>query len=308
MPVAISKANQALVVPPAPGVLSTWPDAPRLPDGNVLLRHGMRETLLLRHFGFTVPNPMLLYYDWCGGTPFAIQRSTCKLLTENAHAYVLNHMGTGKTKTALWSWDWLNKQGLTGRALVIAPLSTLNFVWAREAFRTLPARKVAVLHGTKQERLDKLKEVADLYVINHDGLKVIVDALYTRPDIDCLILDELAVYRNDSDRSKLMRKFASRFNIVWGMTGAPMPNEPTDVWGQARIITPNTVPKYRSHARDILMTRKGTYIWVPKPDAVENAFKMLQPSVRYALDDVVELPPLISRVVDVPRSSQQNKV
>ena len=112
MPVAISKANQALVVPPAPGVLSTWPDAPRLPDGNVLLRHGMRETLLLRHFGFTVPNPMLLYYDWCGGTPFAIQRSTCKLLTENAHAYVLNHMGTGKTKTALWSWDWLNKQGL----------------------------------------------------------------------------------------------------------------------------------------------------------------------------------------------------
>ena len=308
MPVTISRANQALVVPPAPGVLSTWADAPRLPDGNVLLRHGMRETLLLRHFGFTVPNPMLLYYDWCGGTPFAVQRHTCKLLTENAHAYVLNDMGTGKTKTALWAWDWLNRERLVGRALVVAPLSTLNFVWAREAFRTVPARKVSVLHGTKQERLDKLKDIADIYVINHDGLRVIVDALYTRPDIDCLILDELAVYRNDSDRSKLMRKFASRFSIVWGMTGAPMTNEPTDVWGQARIITPNTVPKYRSHARDMLMTRRGPYTWIAKPDAVENAFKMLQPSVRYALDDVVELPPLISRTVDVAMSGQQNKV
>ena len=87
-----------------------------------------------------------------------------------------------------------------------------------------------------------------------------------------------------------------------------MPNEPTDVWGQARIITPNTVPKYRSHARDMLMTRRGPYTWIAKPDAVENAFKMLQPSVRYALDDVVELPPLISRTVDVAMSGQQNKV
>lgn len=310
MPVTISRANKALVVPPIPGVLTTWPSAPKLPDGNVLLPHGMRETLLLRHFGFQVPNPMLIYYDWCKSSdpPFAVQRSTCKLLTENAHCYVLNHMGTGKTKTALWSWDWMNKSGLCGRMLVVAPLSTLNFVWRNEAFRTLPARKVVVLHGTKQERLDLLKEPADIYVINHDGLRVIADALYTRPDIDCLLLDELAVYRNDSDRSKLMRKFASRFNIVWGMTGAPMPNEPTDVWGQARIITPNTVPKYRAHARDMLMVKKGPYTYVPKPDAVEQAFKMLQPSVRYSLDDVVELPPLISRTIDVSLSNQQKKV
>lgn len=308
MPLIISRKNQALVVPPSPGVLGTWPKAPRLPDGKVILPHGLRETLLLRHFGFTVPNPMLLYYDWVGGTPFAVQRSTCKLLTEHTHAYVLNHMGTGKTKSALWAWDWLNKSGLCHRALIVAPLSTIGFVWRSEAFRTLPARKVAILHGTKQARLDALKDPADIYVINHDGLRVIVDALYTRPDIDCLILDELAVYRNDSDRSKIMRKFAQRFNIVWGLTGAPMPNEPTDVWGQAKIITPNTVPTHRSHARDLLMFKRGPYKFEPKPDAVDKAFAMLQPSVRYSLDDVVELPPLISRTIGVPLSSQQKKV
>jgi len=307
MPIIVSQANKALLVPDTPGARTLFPSAPLL-DSNLVVPHGMRETLLVRHLGYKCPNPVALHYNWCGGKPFAIQQDTVKMLTENAHAYVLNHMGTGKTKTALWAWDFLNKEGLTRRVLVVAPLSTLNFVWAREVFSTLPGRTVRVLHGTRQERLDMLAQDADIYVINHDGVKTIAEALLTRPDITCLILDELAVYRNNSDRSKQMRKFAKKFEIVWGLTGAPMPNEPTDVWGQAQIVTPNTVPKYQSHARDLLMTRINPYIWKPRPNAVELAFQMLQPSVRYALDDVVELPEVISRNIDVDLTPQQKKV
>ena len=42
-----------------------------------------------------------------------------------------------------------------------------------------------------------------------------------------MIIDELAVYRNNSQRSKRMRDFAPRFTWVWGLTGRPMPNAPT---------------------------------------------------------------------------------
>jgi SNF2 family DNA or RNA helicase len=217
-------------------------------------------------------------------------------------------MGTGKTKTALWAWDYLNKQGLAKKLLVVAPLSTLNFVWAREVFNTLPGRTVKVLHGSRYDRLDRLAEDADIYIINHDGLKVIESELHSRADIDTLVLDELAVYRNNSNRSKRMRKFAVRFNVVWGMTGAPMPNEPTDVWGQCQIITPSRVPRYQAHARDALMTRVTNFTWRPKPDAVAKAFEWMQPSCRYSLDDVVELPPLVSRTIDVPMSPEQTKV
>ena len=307
MPIIVSRANQALVVPPDLGVLSMFPTAPALPDGKIVVPHGMRETLLLRHLGYQVPNPFLYYYDWQGGTPFAVQRASLAMLTEHPRAYLLNDMGTGKTKTALWAWDCLNKAGLAKKLLVVAPLSTLNFVWARECFATLPGRRVQVLHGTKQARLDRLAQDADIYIINHDGLKVVESQLWTRADIDTLVLDELAVYRNNSDRSKRMRKFARRFAIVWGMTGAPMPNEPTDIWGQCMIITPSQVPQYRSHLRDMLMMRKSQYIWVPRPDAVQKAFRIMQPSVRYSLDDVVELPPLISRTVDVAMSAEQDK-
>jgi SNF2 family DNA or RNA helicase len=307
MNLIVSKAHKSLVVPRTPAVANMFPDAARL-GPSCIVPHGLRESMLLRHIGFKVPNPMLAYYDWSGGKPFAVQRTTCAMLTTNARGYVLNDMGTGKTKAALWAWDWLHTEGYAGKLLVVAPLSTLNFVWAREIFATLPHRHVAVLHGTKQDRLDGLQEPADIYIINHDGLRVIADELTARTDIDTLVLDELAVYRNNSARSKLMRKFATRFTWVWGMSGRPLPNAPTDVWAQCQIITPNSVPKYFRIARDMLMTRINQFKFVAKPDAVETAFSMMVPAVRFSLDDVVELPEVISRTIDVELSSQQKKV
>jgi SNF2 family DNA or RNA helicase len=305
--VKVSAANRALVVPPVMGVEGLFGDAPTLPDGNKIIAHGMRETLLLRHLGFQVPNP-IMYYDFPGGTPYAVQRKTAEMLVENPRAYVLNGMGTGKTKTALWAWDFLYTQGLAGKLLVVAPLSTLRFVWAAEIFRTLPKRRCQVLHGSRQVRLERLGMEADIYIINHDGLKTIESELRARSDITVLVIDELAVYRNTSTRTKRMWKFAEKFTTVWGLTGAPMPNEPTDVWAQCKIITPGTVPKFKNHARDMLMVNITNYIWKPKPDAVERAFSWMQPSLRYALDEVVELPPLISRTMDIPLSPQQDKV
>lgn len=289
-----------------------FPNAPVL-DNSVLVPHGLRETLMLRHLGFKVPNPMDFYYDWAGAAtmgkpPFDVQRATCRMLVENPRAYVLNHMGTGKTKVALWAWDYLNRNAMAKKLLVVAPLSTLRFVWQREAFATLPGRVVKVLHGSKSERLQRLGEDADIYVINHDGLKVIESELLCRADIDTLVIDELAVYRNNSDRSKRMRKFAQKFTILWGMTGAPMPNEPTDVWSQCKIITPGRVPRYKAHAREMLMINVSNYVWRPKPDAVATAYSWMQPSCRYSLEDVVELPPVISRTIDVPLSPDQERV
>lgn len=305
--VLVSRPNRALIVPQDGRTSTLFPDAPAM-DSAIVVPHDIRATIALRHLGFRVPNPMLCYYDWRGGTPFAVQRATCDMMTTVARGYVLNSMGTGKTKATLWAWDYLHDQGIVGKMLVVATLSTLDFVWAAEAFATLPHRKVSVLHGTKQKRLDRLKEDADIYIINHDGLKTIQAELTLRTDIDVLTLDELAVYRNNSDRSKAMRKFAERFKVVWGLTGRPMPNEPTDVWSQAKIVTPHTVPKYFRQAQEMLMLRLNQFTLVPKPDAIETAFNMLQPNVRYSLDAVVELPEVVSRTIDVPLTPTQKKV
>jgi SNF2 family DNA or RNA helicase len=310
----VSKANKAILAPRTGQTINMFPAAhslTHLDQDYLVVPWDIRETIMLRHLGYRIPNPMLVDYDWKGGKPFDVQRHTCDMMTTAARCYVLNEMGTGKSKATLWAWDYLHGKGLCGKLLIVATLSTLKFVWQAEVFATLPHRKVEVLHHPhkgKAYRLERLREEADIYIINHDGLKTIQAELSLRTDIDVLCLDELAVYRNNSDRSKAMRKFAERFKIVWGLTGRPMPNEPTDVWAQAKIVTPHTAPKFFRQAQELLMLKVNDHRWIPRPEAVDRAMTMLQPNVRFSLDDVTELPPVIYRTIDVPLSPKQDKV
>lgn len=310
MPVIVSHKHCKLIVPASCSQL--FPGVPRFNGEQLMLDHNTANTIVLRHIGFKVPSPMRLYYDFphpADEPPFKTQFATCEAMSENPRFYNLNDKGTGKTRTALWTWKYLCDTGMCGKMLVVAPLSTLHFTWMAEIFKIFGDKvKGVVLHGTARQRRESLALDADIYIINHDGFKVIYKEIEERKDINTLCLDELAVYRNNSNRSKLMRKAAARFDIVWGMTGSPMPQEPTDVWGQAKIVRPNSVPKYRRSTRDLLMVQISQYKWVPRADAVEQAFSILQPSVRYALDDVTELPETIYRTIDVELSSQQKKV
>ena len=313
MNVHISPKHQLVGVPVRADLSNLFPNAKRATfQGKelILLNHGVEETRLLRNMGIEVPAPILSSYDWENGKPFEIQKKTAAMLTMNTRAYVLNGMGTGKTKAALWSWRYLNRLGLAGKLLVCAPLSTLNFTWAREIFNTLPGVKVQVLHGTKAKRLDRLADLeADIYVINHDGLSVIGDALSARADIDTLILDELAVYRNGgSQRTKITRKVTAKMKWVWGMTGSPTPNAPTDAWAQCTLVTPNTVPRYFNRFREEVMYRATQFKWLAKEGALDRVFDVMQPAVRFTLDDVVELPDLVERTIDIELGPKQARV
>lgn len=305
--IELSRSNQAVVFR-----ADQWPGEllGTLADGRKVARHNMQTTALVKNAGYDLPHPMGLYYDWPGDKkPYFVQRRSAELLTASRRCYLFNQQGTGKTPTTLWSWDFLRRGNEAGKLLVVAKLSTVNFVWAREVMRTLPHRKCIVLASDKgmsrKRRLEALAEEADIYIINHDGLKVIEHELATRTDIDTLVLDELAVYRNNSERSKSMRAFAQRFKYVWGLTGSPMPNQVTDIWGQAKIITPNSVPKYFKSCRELLMNRRDQWTWTPKPNAVETAFSMMQPAARYTLDDVTEIPPVTHRTIDCGLSDEQ---
>jgi SNF2 family DNA or RNA helicase len=308
--IAVSAKHKMLGIHNAPpDIQNLFPAARELDPGTLLVPHGLTETFLLRKLGYQVPSPILTHYDWPGATPFDVQRKTCAMLTMNQRAFVLNGMGTGKTKAALWAWDYLRSNNFCGKLLVVAPLSTLSFVWAREIFSTLPHRKCVVLHGSKEKRLERLKsEDAEIYIINHDGIKVLSGDLLERPEIDCLVVDELAVYRNGkAARTKTAKDIAKQMKWVWGLTGSPMPNAPTDVWSQCQIVAPGSVPKYFGKFRDELMTKVTQFKYVPKPDAVDRAFAVMQPAVRFKLDDVVELPECIERTIDVELGPKQAK-
>jgi SNF2 family DNA or RNA helicase len=280
----------SLLIDATAGVRALFPDAP-LVDGKIRLAHTPSATIPLRAIGYDVPASIRTTYNWCGGTPFDIQVRTCELMTENPRCYVLNSMGTGKTRCALWAYDYLKKLGLVNKMLVVCPLSTVNFTWAHEIMKATPHLRWSVLYGVADKRRKLLSSVdVDVYIINHDGLGIVGKEVAQRADIDVIVLDELAVYRNNTQRTKIANKVCADKAVVWGMTGAPMPNAVTDIFQQIKIITPHRVPKHFSWLRDELQVRISQFKWLNKTGAIDKAFNYMQPSVRYTLDDIMELP------------------
>ena len=309
----VSAKHEMVGVPALPQLVTLFPGAQRVTlagNPSLLIRHGIDETRLMRNLGLDIPTPILTHYDWEGGTPFEVQKKTAAMMTMNHRGYVLNGMGTGKTKAALWAWRYLNRHGEAGKMLVVAPLSTLNFTWAKEVFQTLPGVKVQVLYGTRQKRLSRLADMdADIYVINHDGLATIAKELEARKDIDTCVVDELAVYRNGTaTRTKVVRQAVKRMKWAWGLTGSPTPNAPTDAWGQCTILTPGTVPKYFTAFRNDTMTKITQFKWVAKANSLDTVLAAMSPFVRFTLDDVLELPDMVERVIEVEMGTQQSKV
>lgn len=313
----VSKKHKALVLHPRhpEKVRLVIPAAKSLHyKGKELLvvPHTVESVKILRNLGMSPPAPIQTYYDWPGRfSPYPEQRETAAMLSQHNRAYCLNSMGVGKTISALWAFDWLRAQGIRTRALVVAPLSTLERTWADTVFEHFPHLSCTVLYGSAAKRRKLLSVPADIYVVNHHGLEILQQDIRLRPDIDQVIYDELSVVRNG--RANLWKAINAVVNkppharSIWGLTGTPMPNDPTDIWAQCRLITPETVPPYFTAFRDTVMKQVSTYKWAPREGFLSVVHRAMQPSVRYALDDCISLPEQIFTERDAPLTPEQNK-
>ena len=262
----------------------------------VVVPHRDDEVRILNNIGIEAPMPIQSYYNWPGRyTPFDHQKVTSAFLTQHNRAYCLNDMGTGKTLSVLWAYDYLRSVGKAHKMLVMSPLSTLEETWGNSIFRNFPHLTFAVLHGSREKRIKLLTDNYDVYIINHDGVKIIGDLIANREDIDVIVIDEIAsVARNKgTDRWKALRKIVPHPNrICWGLTGTPTPKAPTDAWAQCLLVTPDTVPSYMGVFKDRLMKQVGPFTWLPRPEATAIVAKAMQPSIRYKRDDCIDLPPV----------------
>jgi SNF2 family DNA or RNA helicase len=309
MKIGVLPQHRKLVVPYHESIQTLIPGAARLGNTErILVPHEEDSVRVLRNLGIACPAPIQHYYDWAGGKPFEVQKVTADLLTTNQRAYVFNDIGTGKTRSSLYAADYLMKKGLAKRVAVFAPLSTLTMTWDREIFEQFPHLTSVVVYGDRARRVKLLAEPADIYILNHDAVWVLQDELKKRRDIDVLIVDELAVFRNP--RSRLHKKLLALIDgrtWVWGMTGAPTPTAPTDAYGQARLITPWRAPRSFKGFRDETMRQVSTFRWVPRKDAEAVVAAMLQPAVRFTRDQCLDLPPVTysDRAIEMPARAQK---
>jgi SNF2 family DNA or RNA helicase len=262
------------------------------------VRFGLDEAVVLRNMGIDVPSPIRYFYDFPSRypAPFDHQVTTSEFFTLNRRGICLNDMGTAKTLSALWAIDYMQSTGHVSKVLITCPKSTMNAVWEEEVTKHLFGRmKVAVLSGSKERRLRELARTdVDVYVVNHEGLATIADALRKRADIDLWVVDEAAKFRNaQSKRHELLADLVRPTDRLWLLTGTPCPQAPTDAWGLAKLLHgPRVNPPFFTRFKNETMTQLSQYKWVAKPDAYQRAYAILQPGIRFKKSDCLDLPPI----------------
>ena len=293
----------------------------------VAVPHMEDEVRVLRNLGFDAPAPIDSYYDFPGKyRPFINQRITAAHLTMNPRDFCLNGMGSGKTLSVLWAFDYLRKQKVVDWMFVISPLSTLERAWGDEIFSSFFDMSFTVLHGTREKRHKLLKTKFDVYIINHDGIKNdetirLIDSL---PGKGLFVIDEIAEFSNAStERWKKLNHIVNPRVVVivdgvkkqvvrprewvWGLTGTPIPNAPTDAWAQAKLISPSRVPAWFGKFRDVVMQPSGRFKWTPRAGALDIVKQVMQPSIRFSREECVDLPPVTYVTRSTVLTAEQDK-
>lgn len=243
-------------------------------------------------------------------SPLPYMRRAVKFLLEHGAAILMLDPGLRKTSITLAAFSFLKKQGVARKMLVIAPLKACWRVWPAEIqkWKDFNHLKFAVLHGKNKEAA--LKEDADIYIINPEGLEWLVlggrgkrfDARrWSKLGFDTLTIDELTKFKHSRGvRFKVLRSVIDTFTRRWGLTGSPAANGLIDLFGQCLVIDGgNALGRFISHYRvKYFFNPDGQgWSWKPLAGAKELIYERLRPlALRMSADDYLQLP----EINDVP--------
>ena len=276
-------------------------------DNEVLVNWGIDEVHSLRSLNVNAPSPIQNRYAWTGKyDPFAHQKKTASFFTMNQKSFCFNEQGTGKTASAIWAADYLMKQGKINRVLVVCPLSIMDSAWREDLFTFAPHRSVDIIHGTPKKRKKLIDQGADFAIINYDGIEIVFDEIMNG-GFDLIVVDEATHYKNaQSKRWKTMNKLVNDDTWLWMMTGTPAAQSPLDAYGLAKLVNPNSVPRFFGSFRDMVMRKVTQFRWIVKPEASDLVYKVLQPAIRFTKEECLDLPDMtyVKRKVEMTRQQQ----
>jgi SNF2 family DNA or RNA helicase len=276
-------------------------------EHEVVVNWGVQEAHTLRGLNIKVPSPIEGRYNWTGKfAPMSHQRTTASFLTMNQKAFCFNEAGTGKTASAIWAADFLMKQGIIKRALVICPLSIMDSAWRADLFTFAMHRTVDVAHGTSAKRKKIIAGKPDFLIINYDGVEIVRDDI-AAAGYDLIIVDEASHYKNAmSKRWKVLNSLVKPETWLWMMTGTPAAQGPEDAFGLAKLVNPAGVPRFFNAWKDMVMYKVSAFRWKPKEHAERTVHRALQPAIRYTKEECLDLPDMLYVKRDVALTKQQD--
>jgi hypothetical protein len=251
--------------------------------------------------------------------PRPSQAKAARHIVDNVAGALFADPASGKTATAAYGLRQLLRDHCLDFVVVIAPLQVCLNQWTdvhpETDFRKwadLAGLRLKLLHG--DDKLARLAETADFYVLNPEGLEWLYDnwpAAWTGKRIG-LVVDESTGFKSHTSlRFKIMagRKYnkpsgetivyeplLNRFCRRLILTGTPTPEGLTDLWAQIYLLDQGrALGKYVTQYRRqyFYPSGYGGYDWQPKEGAYDAIMKRIAPYVMRL--EPGELPPVVER-------------
>ncbi len=242
--------------------------------------------------------------------PHGYQAYATKWLLDKEKAALFLDMGMGKSVITLTAinelmFDYFD----VAKVLVIAPLRVAQNTWDSEIekWEHLRHLRIAKILGNEKERIQALNATADIYVINRENVKWLVDRCGKHWPFDMVVIDELSSFKShQAQRFKALRKIRPFMKRVVGLTGTPAPNSLIDLWPQIYLLDGGkrlgkTITGFRE--RYFYPDKRNQYIvysYKPKEGAEEAIYKKLSDiCVSMKAEDYLKLPERINNTIPI---------
>ncbi|HFI0253631.1 TPA: SNF2-related protein [Streptococcus suis] len=193
-------------------------------------------------------------------------------------------MGLGKTLQTIAFLS--SRMTETTRVLILAP-SSLIYNWAEECKRFAPDLDLAVVHGSKEQRVDLIGKEHQILVTSYPSFRQDSD-LYKQEHFDYLILDEAQVMKNAQSKiAQLLREF--EVGNCFALSGTPIENHLTELWSIFQIVLPGLLPGKQAFGKlatkDIARTIQPFVLRRHKEDVLQELPDLTEINVLNELTD-----------------------
>lgn len=250
-------------------------------------------------------------------TPWPYQKYCInRLIAEEALGLFLD-LGLGKTAITLTAVNDLKYNRFAiRRCLVVAPKKVAEATWTTEAakWQHLKHLRVIPVLGSQQKRIRALNTPGDIWVINRDNIKWLVEQYRNAWPFDMVILDELSSFKNhQAQRFKALTWIRPHIKRIVGLTGTPAPNGLLDLWAQVFLLDQgNRLEKNITSFRTKYCEKNyNGFGYKAKPGADTVIHQRLGDiCISMKAEDYLELPDCVTNVIPVvldPKAKEQYK-
>ena len=246
------------------------------------------------------------------------QKYSIEFIKKNPISAIFLDCGLGKTVITLTAIkDLILDSFEVKKVLVICPLRVAT-VWNDELhnWSHLDGLKISTAIGSQSERLEALKQKADIYIINRENVEWLVNKSGSKFDFDMLVIDELSSFKSyQAKRFKSLLKVRPEVTRIVGLTGTPTSNGLMDLWAEYRILDlGKRLGRFITHYREQYFTpdkRNANVVFSYKliPGAEEAIYKRISDiTISMKAVDYLDMPSKVINQVKVQLSDEEMSV